>query len=349
MVTEVTLAVQPDQRFQLIELNRLLREQYGEFLARFPRTLYSSPHTTAGFLEQSFSARLQNSQDLLSRFLEVFRNLYPAGAGYKQDEINEHLKRFDQEDASGSQADSHLAFITSGLRHCVIYRNHPQQPVFFVELDGLNGSTTRQRSTTVLGYETERLVESHEFVLPVSAKSADALNLKDSQYGLLETIQEHLDRLGLAYGRVEIALDADETCSGLTVNEYQTALMKHDLSDILRNPFQFAVEKGRHILRDPLSVPSKTLNYARYDLVHLFNELSSVLRLSESSLERLLVRVTGGAASRFLRLRRSVDLAIHRGDAGVGEVDLGTFQSPILIQWSTAEQRKLKLSYFRFE
>ena len=51
------------------------------------------------------------------------------------------------------------------------------------------------------------------------------------------------------------------------MNEYETLLMQHDLMEVLRNPLKFAALKSRHMLDDPLAIPSKTINYAKYDLV----------------------------------------------------------------------------------
>ena len=66
-------------------------------------------------------------------------------------------------------------------------------------------------------------------------------------------------------------LKPDERNVGLTVNEYETLLMQNDLADVLRDPLRFARLKARHVLNDPLAVPGKTLNYAKYDVVHMLN------------------------------------------------------------------------------
>ena len=54
---------------------------------------------------------------------------------------------------------------------------------------------------------------------------------------------------------------------GLTVNEYETLLMQNDLADVLRDPLRFARIKARNAFNDPRSIPGKTLNYAKYDVV----------------------------------------------------------------------------------
>ena len=54
--------------------------------------------------------------------------------------------------------------------------------------------------------------------------------------------------------------------------------MQNDLADVLRDPLRFARIKARHVLNDPLAVPGKTLNYAKYDVVHMLNSLMEALR-----------------------------------------------------------------------
>ena len=78
---------------------------------------------------------------------------------------------------------------------------------------------------------------------------------------------------GVTKGRLRITLAPGERHAGLTVNEYETLLMRHDLSDVLRDPLRFMAEKAGHILGNPRAIPAKTLDYAKYDLVRVFNRL----------------------------------------------------------------------------
>ena len=55
--------------------------------------------------------------------------------------------------------------------------------------------------------------------------------------------------------RLELA--SGEQYASLTVNEYETLLMQHDLADVLRNPLRFAAEKARHAWNDPRAVPEQ--------------------------------------------------------------------------------------------
>ncbi len=53
--------------------------------------------------------------------------------------------------------------------------------------------------------------------------------------------------------------------------------MRHDLADVLREPFRFAVEKARHVWNEPRAVPLKARAYARYDVMQAANQLIDVL------------------------------------------------------------------------
>jgi hypothetical protein len=117
---------------------------------------------------------------------------------------------------------------------------------------------------------------------------------------------------------------------------------------VLKNPLHFMAQKAKNALRDPRSVPHKTLDYVSYDLIHMFNEAMAALGISQSSFERLLVRAISYPAVRFLRLRRSVSFLLSERD---GPVLLGPYQSPILIQWLPARERErqLRLSLVRYD
>jgi hypothetical protein len=174
------------------------------------------------------------------------------------------------------------------------------------------------------------------FTVPVSHHPIDSVNLADPRLGLLDLVNDVLERTGLEKGRVDIALAHAERHVGLTVNEYETMLMRHDLVEVLQNPLQFAAQRGRHMFDDPLAIPSKTLNYARYDVPRLLNSLIEALHWDASVLERLVAKVMAVPARRLLRSRRVTFLASRDG-AGRLRVVRGTYQSPILVQWQPAE------------
>ena len=338
---EVTLEINPRARVDLVDVRQRVSESHGDLLDSFPQALYASFHTTAGYLDQSLASRLNRQRDGLAPYLSFFRNVFPEGAGYKHDEL--HLR----EDLSDAQrqveplnADSHLAFISAGLRSCVTYRGRNDQPVYFIDLDGVNKGHPRQRVTTVLGFNTEEEVARDRVTVPMSAHPVESVSLKDPRFGIYQRCQELITRHGVTKGRLQLALAPGEDQAGLTVNEYETLLMRHDLVEVLRDPLRFMAEKSRHLLADPRSIPNKTIDYAKYDMVRVFNELVDALRLSDSVIERIVSRFFGAPARHFLRMKRSVSLPVSdRGTPGEGHLAQGRYQSPILVQWRRAEPR----------
>ncbi|UCF67256.1 MAG: hypothetical protein JSV80_15995 [Acidobacteriota bacterium] len=344
------LELRPQARFDLIDVRRRLEEDVGDELARYRRVLYCSHHTTAGYLEQSLCARLRHDREQVNGFIRLFRHLFPPEAPYQHDRLERRRELSDeQRESEPLNADSHLTYIGSGLNNCVSYVNRAETPVFFIDLDGVFRNERRRRQTTVIAYDREELVESVELALPVSRRPVDAVNLKDPQLGLFDRLEQCLIRHGVDNGRVRISLAPTETHAGLTVNEYETLLMKHDLAEVLRHPFEFMAQKGRHILADPRAVPHKTLNYARYDVVRVINELLDVLGVGESRLERLLAKFIAKPASRFLRMRSAVSFPLREND-GRGSIVCGRYQSPILVQWQPADRqtRWLRVDISRF-
>ncbi len=346
--TELVLALTPRSRYDAIDVAQRLREEFGDALAGFRRVLYCSLHTTAGYLEQALSARLGNRRERLDPFIRAFQGLFPAGAGYQHDRL--HLRRelsAEERRCEPRNADSHLTFIGSGLRNVVTYQNRPAEPVYFMDLDGVHGAQVRTRRTHVLGYTREETVATVRCEVPVSRHPIDSVNLADPRCGVLEAARTLVARRGVAAGRVDIALSGGEVDAGVTVNEYETLLMRHDLAEVLADPLRFAARQGRRMLRDPLSIPSKSWGYARYDLVQVLNELMDALRVSQSAIERLLARAMAVPARRLLRLKRSTSLLVSEAEGGIVR---GTFQNPILIQWAAAPRgsRTVEVTLTRF-
>lgn len=334
--TELRLSLAPQRRFEAIDVTTRITEQAGDVLSRHRRALYCSFHTTAGYLDQSLSVRLHNSQDLLSKFFRAFHALFPQGAEYRHDRMELRTELSDaQKEVEPRNADSHLTYIGAGLRNCVTYRSRPGSPVYFVELDGMTAATQRQRTTAVLAYDNERVITRTAVSIPMSKHPVDSVNLADPRLGLVERINGLLTESGVRHGRVDLVIDPSERNVGLTVNEYETLLMQNDLAEVLRDPLRFAKIKGRNALNDPLAIPGKTLSYARYDVVHLMNSLMEALRLDQSSVERLIAKVMSVPARRFLRSRRVSFLASTDQEVGPRLVR-GTYQSPILVQWQPA-------------
>jgi len=145
-----------------------------------------------------------------------------------------------------------------------------------------------------------------------------------------------LQGIGVGKGRLRIVLDPSERHSALTVNEYETLLMNHDLAEVLSNPLRFVAERYRHAMANPRAVPAKTLGYAKYDFVRVLNKGLDTLGLRGSMVEKVLARTLAVPAARFFRMRRSVSLLVSDREDGTNGLIEGPYQSPILVQWQHA-------------
>lgn len=335
----VTLELSPKARVDVIDARALVLER-DERILRYPNSLYASFHTTAGYLGPSLTRRLASSGQAVEAYLDVFRACFPEQAGYAHDQLERRRELSKAQRAIESRnAASHLAFIAAGLRNCVSYVNRSPDSVCFIDLDGLHDGRPRIRRTTVVGYEAERTVARFRVSVPVSRHAVDAVNLKDPRLGIYERIGELVAAHGIEIGRALFELPAEETATALTVNEYETLLMRHDLAEVLRDPLRFLKEKIRHTLADPGAVPGKVLDYAKYDLIRTVNHFVDTLGLSETLVERILFRILAIPAARFFRSRRRVSLIVAAADT-TGTILEGTYQSPILLQWRPAQRRE---------
>ena len=342
--TEVRLTLAPQRRFEAIDVNRRIASEAGDVLRRHKRALYCSMHTTAGYLDQSLSARLRHDEDRLAQFIRSFHNVFPQGAAYHHDRMELRTELSDAQKAvEPRNADSHLTFIGAGLRNCVTYEARPDAPVYFIDLDGAYKGARRTRTTAVLAYDEERVVLKTSVRIPVSKHPIDSVNLADPRVGLIDQVNVLLANTGLERARVDLALEPSERHVGLTVNEYETLLMQNDLVDVLKNPLRFAKIKAHSMLEDPRSIPGKTLSYAKYDVVRVMNRLMEALRLDQSSLERLVAKIMAVPAQRFMRTRKVSFLAGPDGDHQTARILRGTYQSPILVQWQAAERQERRL------
>ena len=348
---EVALDIRPRARFDVIDVRKRAADAFDNALADYPRCLYASGHTTAGYLPQSLAARLAARPQGLRPYVDLFRTVFPEGAGYLHDrlELRTELEP-EQRRIEPANADSHLAFMGSGLHACVSYDASRPGPVHFVDLDGTNNGVPRGRKTTLVGYSDEVEVARTTLRVPVSSHPIDAVSLKQAEFGLYEQLAEFIDAHGIEKGRVRLELGSNEQHASLTVNEYETLLMQHDLAEVLHDPLRFAAEKARHAWNDPLAVPAKALGYAKYDMVRALNRLVDALGLQASRIERIVARALEVPAARFLRMRRSVDLLVSDSKhPGKGAVVEGTYQAPILVQWRSAPDavREISVSLHR--
>src|SRR5581483_95384 len=313
----------------------------------------ASPHAVLlaahhpGYLEQSLSNRIGNDHQGVAQFFGSFHALFPPNAEYKHDKMELRTELTDaQKKIEPKNADSHLTFMGAGVRNGVTYTTQPGSPVYFIELDGKSEAMQRRRRTTIVAYDEEREVAHASVTIPMSKHPIDSVNLADPRFGIIDQCNDLLARCCLARGRVDLMIEPSEPNAGLTVNEYETLLMTHDLVEVLRNPLHFAKIKAHNLLDDPLSIPGKTLSYAKYDVVRLMNSLMEALRLDQSTIERLIAKVMSVPARRFMRSRRVSFLAATDEKKPTARIVRGTYQSPILVQWqpAAAQSRKLNIS-----
>src|SRR6266478_4545666 len=333
---DVTLELAARARFEIVDLRTRFSSEHVDAFASYPRCLYWSAHTTAGFLDRSLVARLGPGR--VSTYIETLRRIFPEGAGYAHDRL-ERRRDLDpaQRAVEPRNGDSHLAFIAGGLRPCVTHPNRADEPVCFVDLDGVNEGRPRRRQTRLS--------------VPLSGHPIDSINLKDPTLGLSEELAEFVAKADVGKGRLHIALGHGERDAALTINEFETLLMKYDLAAVLRNPFRFMAEETQQALANPRAVPGKALGYARYDLVRVLNTGLSTLGLRGSLLERILAATLAVPAARVFRVGRSISLLVAGTDVGRPAPVEGLYQSPILIQWRRAARdvRELDVTLYRLE
>jgi len=339
---DVTLELAPRARFDVVDLRSRFAAEH-EALEAYPHCLYWSFHTTAGFLDRSLAARL--SARHIPTYVDAFRTLFPEGAGYEHDRLDQRTDlNAAQRAVEPRNADSHLAYIASGLRTCVTHPNRAGENVFFVDLDGVYDGRPRRRQTRVIGFSRERKVLETRIEVPVSGHPIDSVNLKDPRLNVYDELAQFVRQAGIAKGRLRISLDPSERQSALTVNEFETLLMKYDLAEVLKNPLKFVAEKYRHAMANPRAVPAKTLGYAKYDLVRVLNQSLDSLGLRGSIVEKIMARTLAVPAARFFRMRRSVSLLVSDCPNGSPGIIEGTYQSPILVQWQHAPRQSRVLS-----
>lgn len=336
---EINLDIDPQHRFEIIDVAALLRHEAGDVLDGFRKVVYCSLHTTAGYLEQGVCARLGHSRKQLDPLFRAIQKIFPHDAGYLHDciQLRDELSASEKE-REPINADSHLTFISAGLKNCVTYTHKPDQPVYFIELDGIYKEYRRQRHTAVLAYDDAEIVHRERLAVPVATEHLiESFNLKDPRHGLFEQLEDWLDRFGIEKGQIDIRLAPEEHHVGLIVNEYETLLMRNDLPEVLRDPLSYMVKHGKKLLRHPTTIPGKTLDYATFDLIHLYNEFMDVLPM-RSAVDKI-ISVLSTPASRILRLKRNISMLVSSSaETGPERIVQGTYQSPILVQHQAAKE-----------
>lgn len=381
---KATVWIRPASRTDFIDVRARLREEFGSEFARYPKALYISAHTTAGFLNQRLAQRLGNDEAKVREFIRVFHEIFPPNAGYVHDELDLRDELSEEQKATEPEnADSHLTFIGAGLQSAASYDHERDEPVWFVDLDGVHRGGTRRRRTTVVGYAAEELVARTRFDVEVSSRAVDTTDLREPGAGFVDRLQALVEEHGVSFGRLDVALAPEETGASLTVNEWEPLLMNRDVRGALLSPLRFMADQGREVLRTPLSLPRKALRLpgkalrlsgkaldvakvgttvlrnapvpiidsTTVEAVHVLNRVLKRIGVDESVIARVLGRTLTLPVSRFQGLRRGISLpVIAQDDDGGGRIPWGTYQSPILIQWKAPRgpTRELDVKLFRF-
>src|SRR5258706_2638635 len=130
---EFSLELTPRARVDVIDVRGEVSSRYGDALAGYPRALCCSFHTTAGYLDQSVAARLNQSPDGVMPYIDVFRTMFPEGAGYEHDKIERRTELSAAErPVEPLNADSHLAFMAGSLPPCVPSLHPPVRATVFI-------------------------------------------------------------------------------------------------------------------------------------------------------------------------------------------------------------------------
>ena len=195
---DITLEIAPKARFDVVDLRSQFAAEH-EALADYRSCLYWSFHTTAGFLDRSLAARLKEQH--IPTYVEAVRTFFPEGAGYEHDRLE---RRHDLDSAQRAveprNADSHLAFMAGGLRTCVTHPNRPNEPVYFVDLDGVNEGRPRRRLARLIAFTRERVVRTTRIEVPVSEHPIDSINLKDPRLGIYSQLAAFVQEAGVEKG-----------------------------------------------------------------------------------------------------------------------------------------------------
>ena len=336
---ELNLDIRPKRRFEIIDVSAMIRDEVGDELSQFRKVAYCSFHTTAGYLEQGVCAGFGHSRKQLDPFIRAVQKIFPYDAGYFHDRMQLRDELSDsQKEREPVNADSHLTFIGAGLKNCVTYLNRSDEPVYFIELDGIYKDYVRSRRTMVMAYNHTEIVHRGRVAIPVdNGHAIDSFNLKDARYGLFDQLEDWSRQYGVDRGCIDIRLAPEEDHAGMTVNEYETLLMRNDLPEALSDPLRYVVQRGKKLLRHPTLIPGKTRDYAAYDLIHFYNDLMDQVPIGRSVIDRIF-SVLSTPAKRMLRLKRHIRLLVSDSEAtGSDRIVQGTYQSPILVQHHPAE------------
>ena len=321
----------------------------------FKKIALSSLHTTAGFLEQPLAGKLGNSQEGLDHLIRSAHRLFPEGASYWHDqmELRDELTP-EQRKSEPLNADSHLTFICLGLRNCALYEFDPKLPIHFIELDGEFRGEFRSRKTLAIGYNRTECVYENVLSIDVPDQDRYALNLTEKLAEMEPLLKEHKIHRGI----LTFELDQDEGHAGITVNEFEKLLMERDITDVLLNPLRHMLNNASEFAKHPLSLPTQAKKVLTYEMhlaiqdglklasrsVSVIEYMAERMGMNLPLLEYVIDRLATPLESRWMNLGSTAHFLINAKDEEeIGQFAVGTYQSPILIQWRSPKSGKRKL------
>src|SRR4029450_13080268 len=112
---ELTLELTPRARVDVIDVRQEITNQFGDALDDYPRALCCSFHTTAGYLDPGVASRLSQGAEGVMPYIEVFRTMFPEGAGYEHDKLERRTElSAGQKPIEPTTADAPLALPRGG-------------------------------------------------------------------------------------------------------------------------------------------------------------------------------------------------------------------------------------------
>ncbi len=359
--TVTTLNLSARSRLDMQNISEMLAKADNGSFTSFDKVAIASMHTTAGFLEQPFATKLGNSAEGIGHLVRSAHRLFPEGAPYWHDqmELRDELSE-EQRKVEPLNADSHLAFICLGLCNSVQYTFAPKNPIYFIDLDGESRGTFRSRKVLAIGYNDTECIYEQSLSVDMPEQERCAVDLSKNISDFQALAAEHKIRQGL----ITFELEPDENHAGITVNEFETLLVERDITDVLLNPLKYIKNNVSEFARKPLMIPRKAKKILMYELhlairdglkwagrsVSAVEYIAERLHMRLPLLEYVIDRIANPIEARWMNLGSKARFLINTEDGETsGSVKIGTYQSPILIQWRRPDSdvRRLRARLLR--
>ena len=352
--SEFALELTPRARVDVFDVRAEVSSRYGDALSPYPRALCCSFHTTAGYLDRGVAARLNQGPDGVMPYIDVFRTMFPEGAGYEHDKIERRTELSPaQRPQEPLNADSHLAFMAG----------RPQ------DLRGVSESARasrcrssistacmpagpRTRHTSVIGYSAEEAVATGAHRRSGFGPQCRIGEPEGSASRRLRAVRRSRASARRGQGAHPPFTGARRAACGPDRQRVRDAPdASRPVGSAARSAAVHGGKGGAHArqsARDSRAGRSTTRS-----TISCASSIASLTRwgCGQSRVENVLSRAIAMPASRFLRMKRSVSLLVSDRDAAAkAAIVEGTYQSPILVQWhrGNGRMRVLDVTVTRF-